>query len=214
MYRIAFLCSHCFQSISHTAIISLFSHFCDNIFHFVDIITINSCCASFHFKLSLPIKKLVQSTKGCSLVVWYVLFPKLNRLNGNCDVSCQHNNLNFHTLMIEGFVRNVTRFFSSSSIASSCCFLSDCAGHCITWMHVPFCCKNRGHKLLLNSLLRFSTLPTSANPVHNFVCYLAFTHGHFLIDFVIVDHAILGFCSMGKGCMFSCQYGTDFFPQV
>ena len=113
--------------------------------------------------------------------------------------------------MIDGFVCKVISSSSSSSISSSHCVLADCVGYCNPWIHVSFCCNYLGHKSWFHSLLRFSILPTGANPIHNFVCRLAFPCDQFRLAYVIADHAMLCSCSIGKGCMLSCQYGTDSF---
>ena len=112
---------------------------------------------------------------------------------------------------IDWFGRKVTSFSSSSSIASSYYVLTDCVGHYDTWICVSFCCKHRGHKSYFSLNSSFSTLPTGANPVDNFVCHLASPHGRFLFAFVTAGHTILYPYSMGKDYLFSYQYGTDSF---
>ena len=126
-------------------------------------------------------------------------------------MSCHPNSLDFYTLTIDGFFRKVTSFSSSFSTTSSYCILANYTGHYNTWTHISFCCRHRGHKSWFHSLLRFSTLPTGANPVRNFDCHLDFPHGHFLLALSIADYAILCSYSMRKGCLFSCQYAADYY---
>ena len=177
-WRMVFLCSHCFQHTSQISTTALNIQHVEDLFHFVDVITIHSFCASIHFELRRTIKKLRQFIESCSLIARCVVSPKLNWLNGKRLWSCHPKNLGFHTVIIAGFVLWVINVSSNSSIAFSHCVRAEAAGHCNTCKHVSLSFKHHGHKSWLHSRRRFNTLPTGANPVHNFVCHFFFPHGH------------------------------------
>ena len=129
-----------------------------------------------------------------NLVLWLLckFFSfKLNRLNGNYALSCHPKNMNFHTLVMGGLVHKVANFSSSYSTTRFHYALADFDEHYNTWIYVSFCCQQRGYKSWFRFFRPFRILPTGANPVHSFVCYFVFPHGHLLLAFIITDHAIL-----------------------
>ena len=161
-WRMVFLCSHYFQHTSQIATMAFNIQRVDDLFHFVDVITICSCCASIHFELRRPIRKLRQFIESCSLIARCVVSPKLNWLNGKRLLSYHPKILDFHTVIIAGFVRRVTNVSSNSFIAFSHYVRAESAGHCNTCKHVSLSFKHRGHKSW-HSRRRFNTLPTGTN---------------------------------------------------
>ena len=146
----------------------------EDLFHFVDVISIHSFCASIYFELRRPIRKLRQFIASCSVTTRCVVSPILNRLKGKRLWFFHPKSLDFHTVIIAGFVLRVTNVSSNSSIAFSHCVRAESARHCNTCKLVSLSFKHRGYKSWLHSRRRFNTLSTGSNPVHNFVCHFFF----------------------------------------